>query len=63
MRNKYMSDEQERMEDDISLEYSQSFIQDEFTGRLITQTVLDELQAKLENERFFVSLPSHIQGY
>ena len=47
-----MPNEQERMGDVISLEYSHSFIQDDFVGRQITQTALDELHARTENERF-----------
>ena len=60
MRNKHMSDEQERMANDAM---SDCLTQDEFTGRLITQAMLDELHARMDNERFWVSLPKHIGGY
>lgn len=63
MRSKFMRDEQETMEYEVDPEYSLSFTQDEFTGRHITQTALDELNDKMENERFWECLPSHMWRY
>lgn len=59
-----MDDEQDKGTTDENIEYPpSSFTQDEFTGRIISQASLDELRDRMENERFWASLSSHIQEY